>query len=181
MLKQGDIVRAFLGKEKKGSSVQAGYRPCVIVNEILSEDHPVFMVSPITREKSTYPWVQEVMLSYRSYIHYEHVFTIPADHSLQVIYSLSTAELGELRIKINFCFGGAKTNILNLKKISFVMVLGEVISGNLVYEVGGSYKFKLPVSTYQELFGEVVHGRPLHENLSSLDGLRLIFTLGEIF
>ena len=178
MLKQGDVITVYLSGRGEGSSVQQGYRPCVIVNEIISKSHPIFIVSPITRSKrkEDYPFVQEITISGNvSQIHYEQFFTITADHTMKVRYSMTSSELIEMQIKSTYCFGLYRFNPLNIEQVQLIAIIGDYISGRLVYHWGESFFFKLLLSDYENTFGIVRSNKQVWECLSTLRGLQYIF------
>ena len=178
MLKKGDVIYANFGSTQGNSSVQGGHRPCVIISDVVSEEHPVLIVSPITTEaKPFFPFIQPVTLQYPSYIHYEQIFTIPANHNAKVIYSLNSEELEEMMIRSSYCLGTHKANVLNIKDIASLLVMCGSITGKLIYECSPSLVFDLPLEKYEEKFGKYATEREVYDNLVTLTGLKLILSV----
>ena len=182
MLKIGDVVKVWLGspRDNSNSHVQKGVRPCVIISNIISENHPLFIVSPITTKgKRNYkrgdsPFVQKINLKYTSYIHYEHHFTVPADHNLKLIYSLNGRELQEMYIKSSYCLGISHVNLMNIKEISSLLVQGDTITIQIKYYVGNPGVYTISLDEYRLLFDSELSEHDIHENLSSLQGLQYL-------
>jgi mRNA-degrading endonuclease toxin of MazEF toxin-antitoxin module len=175
-LNKGDVIFAYLvGSGERDSSVQKGYRPCVIVSDSPSVNHSIFVVCPITKEdKGSYPFIQKISLKYESFIHYEQFFTIPADVKYKCVYSLDDSEMKEMLIKLSFCLSTARANLFNIEGIDSVFVVDNIITGIVKYRVGPNLQFSLSVEDYVQSFGEVGQDGEIFNDLNSIGGMKLV-------
>lgn len=187
---RGDVIEAkpavvFLDDikgnvETSQTRVQVNYRPYLVIGERVTLNHPLLVVCAITKTKrGNYPFIQEIELKQRSYIHYEQLFTIDKKE-YRFVRKLHPYERQEMELKCSYCIGGSKTNVLNIEGVNHLKEEINTIEGVLQYKLGLDSKFILLKSAYRNQFGVVQDLEDITNKLNSVAGIRLILQEGGV-